>query len=164
MNRILCFDPSGNFSKGEGKGTTGWALFENDKLTDFGAIKSSDYESIEEYWQEHLILMYNAKPDKIICESYRLQGGKQMQQTWSALETPQLIGAMRMASYTDNKPFILQDPTIKARVADEMLARWGIIQSVGSNRYNCMDRLTNLHQRDAIRHGVFYIKYRKQVG
>jgi hypothetical protein len=102
-------------------------------------------------------------PNKIVCESYKLQPGKAMAQSHSSLETSQLIGYIRMTAWGHDYgeiSFVLQDPACKTRVADPILERMGIIEKRG-NRYYCQDKLTNDHQRDAIRHGVYWHKYGK---
>lgn len=162
MARVLCFDPSGNFSKREGSGTTGWALFVDGELKDFGDIAAEDFESLESYFKEHSGLIYekDIDPHVIVIESFKLQPGKAMQQSWSAMETPQLIGYLRMFAYLNSIKVVFQDPKDKIRVADPILEHMGIIEKRGK-LYYCMGRKTNLHMRDAIRHGVFYKRYRK---
>jgi hypothetical protein len=158
MSKVLCFDPSGNFE--EGSGTTGWASFENGEISWFADVAAKDYEKIENYWNGIIDVIYHLKPDTVIIEDYRLFGHKAKQQSWSALETPQLIGHMRMICFNEGIPVIFQSPKDKVRVADPQLEHMGIITKVG-NSYWCKGRKTNLHQRDAIRHGVFYHRYRK---
>jgi hypothetical protein len=158
MSKVLCFDPSGNFE--EGSGTTGWASFVDGELEWFGDIKASDFETVEQYWGDVALLIKKLDPTEVVIEDYRLFGHKAKQQSWSALETPQLIGWMRMYCYEKGIPVIFQSPKDKVRVADPQLERLGVIQKVGSS-YWCQGRKTNLHQRDAIRHGVFYHRYRK---
>lgn len=158
MHTVLCFDPSGNFE--EGNGTTGWALFVNGELKRFGDVKANDYSRLEHYWREISLLIRDAQPDEVVIEDYRLFGHKAKQQSWSALETPQLIGFMRMYCFEYSIPVIFQSPKDKVRVADPQLERLGVIEKSG-NTYYCLDKPTNLHQRDAIRHGVFYHRYRK---
>jgi hypothetical protein len=156
--RVLCFDPSGNFSKNEGKGCSGWALFVDGELESFGDIAASDYDSLEEYFVRHRHLIELKAPNKIIIESFKLQPGKAMQQSWSAMETPQLIGYLRMIAYGNLIDVVFQDPKDKIRVADPILEHMGIIGKRGRNYY-CKDKLTNLHMRDAIRHGAYFFKY-----
>jgi hypothetical protein len=158
MSTVLCFDPSGNFE--EGSGTTGWALFIDDELVQFGDVAAKDSKTIEEYWYNVTKVIYIHNPDTVIIEDYRLFGHKAKQQSWSALETPQLIGHMRMYCWQRGLEVIFQSPKDKVRVADPQLERLGIIQKRGTI-YFCLDHKTNLHQRDAIRHGVFYHRYRK---
>jgi hypothetical protein len=158
MSTVLCFDPSGNFE--EGSGTTGWAYFEDDELIRFGDVKASDSTTIEKYWHEVTELISILEADEVVIEDYRLFGHKAKQQSWSALETPQLIGYMRMYCWERDIPVIFQSPKDKIRVADPQLEKLGIIEKKG-NLYYCLGKKTNLHQRDAIRHGVFYHRYRK---
>ena len=168
MSRVLAFDPSGNFSSREGKGVTGWALFENGKLKNFGRLSAESYNFVENYWDAHLAEIWyqmnncNFEDCAVVCESYKLQPTKAMQQSWSALETPQLIGAMRMYSWKEiNVPFVLQDPSIKARFSDEVLVKMGIAEKRG-NKYYVLGHSTVDHERDAIRHGLYYLKYGKE--
>lgn len=157
MRQVLVLDPSGNSSKNEGSGTTGFAWFDDTgALFAFGDKKAEDYGSTELYWDALVSLVLSAKT--IVCESYRLQPSKAMAQSWSSLETPQMIGALRYMAYRYEKPFILQDPSIKPRFADPILVKMGVVEQSGKF-YNCMDQRTNLHQRDAIRHGLHYFKY-----
>jgi hypothetical protein len=160
MTRVLCFDPSGNFSKREGSGTTGWALFVDGELETFGDIAADDFESLEEYFVDHWQLILNKNPDRVVIESFKLQPGKAMQQSWSAMETPQLIGFLRVMCYNGGIKVIFQDPKDKIRVADPILEHMGVIEKRGK-LYYCNGRKTNLHMRDAIRHGIFYNRYRK---
>jgi hypothetical protein len=158
MSKVLCFDPSGNFA--EGNGTTGWASFTDGELDWFADVSAKDYDSIEAYWFEITNLIYRLKADEVVIEDYRLFGHKAKEQSWSALETPQLIGYMRMYCWGRDIPVIFQSPKDKVRVADPQLEHMGVITKVG-NSYWCQGRKTNLHQRDAIRHGIFYHRYRK---
>ena len=160
MSRILVFDPSGNFD--EGKGTSGWALFVDGKLNDFGEIASEDYVAVELYWDAHRTLTEGLYPDIVVCESFKLNPAKAGAQSWSYLETPQLIGYLRMGCWHRGIEFITQDPSTKVRFADEILEGLGIIEKRGK-KYYCMNRETNLHKRDAIRHGIYYLKYGKKV-
>jgi hypothetical protein len=155
--KILSFDPSGSFH--EGKGTTGWALFVDKELKEFGEIKASDYMLKQEYFSAHDDLILNHYPDIIVIESYKLFGHKAKQQSGSNLETPQLIGFIEMVAFRLNIKVVFQDPSQKIRVADDILTRMGVFEKKG-NKYYCQGKQTNLHMRDAIRHGIFYIRYK----
>lgn len=157
--KILTLDPSGNFSKNEGDGTTGWAVFEDGQLKDFGEVCASDHTKIEEYWHT-IAALHVSSADVVVCESYRLFAGKAMAQSNSLMETPQLIGFLRMWAWQRSIPFVLQDPKDKLRVADPILVRQGVFEKKGNKHY-CLGRSTNLHMRDAIRHGVYFLKYGK---
>lgn len=150
--KFIAVDPSGNFK--EGKGTTGWAVFEDGELKEFGAVKASDYKTQLDYWADIIGIL--SKYELVVCESYRLQPSKSMAQSWSALETPQLIGAIM---YTC-KNVIFQDPVTKRRFSDDILVDMGILTK-NNKLYLCQGRVTNDHMRDAIRHGMYYTKYRR---
>lgn len=156
--RVLCLDPSGNFKEGEG--ITGWALFEDGKLRSFGRVDSNEYGRQESYWYGVHFLIKQYKPDVVVCESYRLFGHKANQQIGSAMETPQLIGYLRMVCWAHGIEFVFQDPQNKIRFNDEILVKMGILEKKG-NRYYCMGKPTVDHERDAIRHGLYYFRYRK---
>jgi len=155
----LALDPSGNFSKREGDGTTGWAIFEDGKLKDFGDVKAADYTKIEEYW-EAVSDLIDLSINITVCESYRLFAGKASAQSNSMMETPQLIGYLRMHCYKWEIPIVFQDPKDKLRVTDPILVRQGVFELKARKHY-CMGRPTNLHMRDAIRHGLYFLKYGK---
>lgn len=158
MTRILTFDPSGNFE--EGKGTTGWSIFEHNNLASFGEIKASDFDSAEAYWDRHLTFIGDIRPDVVVCESFNLQPSKAKQQSWSALETPQLIGVMRWYCWTWGYKFVPQKPLIKQRFTDEVLEKTGYVERRG-DLYFVRGYRTNLHMRDSIRHGLYYLRYGK---
>lgn len=156
--RVLCLDPSGNYKEGEG--TTGWALFMNGELQFFGKVEAKNFPSQEAYWAAVSEAISKIFPDVVVCESYRLFEHKAKQQSWSELETPQLIGHLRMVCWYRNIKFIFQDPNDKIRVADEQLVKMGVLEKKG-NKYYCLGRPTVIHERDAIRHGIFYHRYGK---
>jgi hypothetical protein len=150
--KFIAVDPSGNFK--EGKGTTGWAVFEDGELKEFGEVKASNYNTQLDYWGDIIGIL--SKYPTVVCESYRLQPSKSMAQSWSALETPQLIGVIR---YTC-KNVIFQDPVIKKRFTDEILITKGVVDKEGK-LYKVQGRVTNDHMRDAIRHGLYHVNYGK---
>lgn len=154
--RTLFFDPSGNFD--EGKGTTGWAIYENGKLEEFGDIKASDFGDQEQYWQFHAQLIKYKEVNKVVLESYKLFSHKAQSQSWSAMETPQLIGFLRMFCWGKGIECDMQNPADKKRVADDQLVKLGVFEKKG-NKHTCMGLSTNLHMRDAIRHGFYYYRF-----
>lgn len=159
--KVLAFDPSGNYGK-EGMGTSGFANSLDGYITKWGDIKSTDYDCRQAYWQAHEDLILQTYPDILVVESYRLFGHKSKQQTGSSLETPQLIGYMEMVAYKFKIPFILQDPSIKTRFADDVMLKLGMLEKKG-NKFYFKGELTNMHMRDAIRHNLYYNRYGKKV-
>lgn len=154
--KILSFDPSGNYK--EGKGTSGYATSDDGMSMKLGDIASEGYTSRQAYWDAHRKLIESYKPDVVVIESYRLFGHKAKSQSGSSLETPQLIGYLEMICFQHEIPCVLQDPTTKSRHTDDVLVKTGVIEKKG-NRYYFKGILTNLHQRDALRHNLFFNKY-----
>lgn len=158
MTKVLCLDPSGNHGKKEGDGTTGWAVFEDGELKDFGKIESSDFKTQEGYWYAHYELIERVLPDRLVIENYNLFAHKAKQQSGSSMDTPQLIGYLRMSCWEWTIPITWQRPSDKVRVNDEILVHQGVFELRGGKHY-CLDRPTVIHERDAIRHGIFFHKY-----
>ena len=156
---FLAFDPSGNFENG--KGTSGWCAFINNEIT-IGTIAAEDSATIEEHFIKHIELIDNSNVDVLVCESYRLQGNKAMQQTGSSLETPQLIGAIRLACYNKRIKFVLQEPSQKVRFSDDMLVEMNVLTKKGRS-YFFEGQLTTLHERDAIRHALIFKKKQERL-
>lgn len=123
-----------------------------------GDIRASDYSTKHGYWYAHTDLINRVEPDVLVIESYRLFGHKAKQQTGSSLETAQLIGYLEMVAWLNRIPVVLQDPTTKQRHSDEILVKLGVLEKKGGKHYY-RGELTNLHQRDALRHNLFYLKY-----
>jgi hypothetical protein len=156
MGKVLSFDPSGNYT--EGMGTSGYAVSLDGHLPHkLGDIRAEDYKTREEYWFRHKILIEQQHPDVVVIESYRLFGSKAKEQVGSSLETPMLIGYLQMVCYEMQIPVIIQDPTTKSRHADDVLVKAGVVEKKGI-RYYYKGELTNLHQRDALRHNLYYLK------
>ena len=75
---VLALDPSGAYK--EGKGTTGWCLFDNEtkQIAKFGVIKAENYSCQFHYWDAHISLIdslsgYN--PD-VVIEDYLLYNNR----------------------------------------------------------------------------------------
>jgi hypothetical protein len=154
--RMVALDPSGNYGTKDGFGTTGVAYFEDGNLVDFKDVDSVEYESTESYWQAVWLAVENQ--NVIVCESYRLFNHKALSQSGSDMATCQLIGYLRMAAWFEGIKVHFQDPSIKSRFSDDVLRATNVVTTVGKMNY-VMNRLTNMHIRDAIRHGMYYAKY-----
>jgi len=161
MENVFAIDPSGNYGYREGFGITGWAMFSNGKLTDVGKVCSEEFKYQENYWQDVAEEMLTVLPKIVVCESFRLFAHKAMQQSGSSMDTPQLIGYLRMCLWDRGIPIVFQDPVNKLRFSDEVMVQMGIIEKKGRSHYFKGNILT-IHERDAIRHGLYYIKYGKK--
>ena len=168
---VVAVDPSGNFE--EGKGTTGIALFVDGDLKETSIIEASKYECAEEYWQAHIhkidsmiarniaMLQVFGSDLYMVCESYKLQRNKAIQQSGSWLETPQLIGYLRVRYHNRGTPLTFQDPTIKTRFNDSVLENMEVIEKKSRSYFRNGEPIT-MHERDAIRHGMYFIRYGKK--
>jgi hypothetical protein len=150
---LIALDPSGNFGK-EGNGTTGICIIYDGEVSELRDIKAKDFDSQMEYFHEHTLYL----DFTVVYETYKLQAGKAMQQSWSTLDTPQLIGVIRHHCYIHSLKCIGQDPSIKPRWSDDYLVRKGYLEEK-NGRYYFKGKMTNTHQRDSLRHALHYLKY-----
>ena len=159
---VLAIDPSGAYY--EGKGTTGWALFDSTtrSLLDYGSIRASEYPTVNTYYQAISRLI---KPKmKVIIEEYLLYANKAKQQINSKMETSKLIGYLQMYCFNQGVEYTMQlAGEVVKRWADHILVHKGIIkQATGRLKhiYYALGRLTNEHERDAMRHAMHYITFK----
>ena len=163
---ILALDPSGNFN--EGKGTTGWCLFNavNNTISKIGSISASDYKCMEAYWNQHLILIkdYIKKYNNeliIVFEDYILYESKMKSQIHSRMETPKIIGIMQWYCYTHNIPYAMQMASeVKNRWSDKILLHKKYIIEKGNKFYLPNNMPLNKHNKDAVRHAIHYNVFR----
>lgn len=160
MVNILAFDPSGNhISQKEGSGTTGLAMKIDGEISLF-EIKSEDYGTVEEYWDDILERIRWFSWDHIVIEGYKLYnhaGQSARTQTHSTLQTSQLIGAIRMQAWMSGIPYHIQYAVeVKNRWSDKILQAKGYLDE--KNKFD--GNSTNTHKRDALRHLVHFEKYR----
>lgn len=159
--KLLSFDPSGNFD--EGKGTTGYSINENGEFIEVSEISSKQYDRPEAYWQAHIDLIRFVAPDHVVFEGYRLYHHKGMSasaQANSTLETPQLIGVLKITLYSSNIPYTIQFATdVKNRWKEEILVHKGYLTQKGKSLY-WNGQLTSTHKRDSMKHALHYLKYR----
>jgi hypothetical protein len=159
---VLAIDPSGSYY--EGKGTTGWALFEatTRTLLDYGSIRASDYRTVNEYYQAVSKLI---KPGmKVVIEEFLLYASKAKQQINSKMETSKLIGYLQMYCFSHNIHYTMQlAGEVVRRWADNILVHKNVIKQANGklrNMYYALGRLTNDHERDAMRHVMHYITFK----
>lgn len=158
--KVLALDVSGNFN--EGKGISGLCLMIDGKPKELYDIKARDFNCAEAYWQAHVNVIRDFKPDIVVMEGYRLYnhaGKRASTQANSELETPQLIGAIKLWCYMHDIPVIIQYASeVKSRWNDDVLVNTGYIDQSGK-RYFFKNKITNDHKRDALRHALHYGRY-----
>lgn len=157
--KILAIDPSGNFN--EGKGTTGWALFTEDrKIISCGQILAENFDTKFDYWNAIIWLPKHLDVDVTVIEDFLLYESRAKSQINSRFETPKIIGLLEYTLWANEKQYALQRAVdVKNRWTDEILVKNGVIQKKG-NKYYAGGVLTSGHIRDAIRHGMHYITYK----
>ena len=165
---LLALDPSGSFY--EGKGTTGWCVFDTKKNTfvTCGSIFAKNYNCAEEYWNSviELIVYWHRKYGNdmmLVCEDYLLYANKLQDQINSRMETCKLIGAIQLQCYKRNIYYYMQTAAeVKTRWANNILEhkgyirpyRRGYIPTSGNT-----DGYTH-HTLDAIRHAIHYATFK----
>lgn len=162
--KYIFIDPSGSFN--EGKGHTGIASITNDDWNTLETISLSakDYTSRHLYWDAILKIIlskHKTTDDVVIIESFmiRTQGflmGKMP-------ETIQLIGMLSWELEKHNIPYALQTPTqAKSRFKDDDLPRYiPDFEKRLNGRYYLNGKQVNDHVRDALKHLLYFMKYRK---
>jgi hypothetical protein len=134
--RVLILDP------GE---TTGVALFEDGYLLNAGQIViRENFSKLEEIFLATL-------PQYVVCEEYRIYGGKAMSHAHSTIPTLRYIGAIQMlCSQRDINIYFQSASRAKGFCTDDRLHDWGMY----------VEGLQ--HARDAIRHGAAFYLFNKQ--
>jgi hypothetical protein len=136
------------------------------ELTD---IKASDYRSETMYWLAHEMLIEKEKPDHVCFEGYKLYHHKGMAaktQANSELQTPQLIGVLKMYCYRNNIPYTVAFAAdVKTRWSEDVLVRLGILEHEvkgGKNYYYFNGKLAISHHRDSLKHALHWDRYKKE--
>ena len=154
--KILAIDPSGNFN--EGKGTTGWSLFDEDcKPIACGQLRAKDFETKREYYNKIIEVVNNFQPNHLIVEDFMLYATKSQVQINSRFETSQLLGIL----YWNFEDIITLQRAVdvKKRWNDDRLVQKGILTKT-NNRYYMCGMLVSDHIRDSARHAIHFIKFK----
>lgn len=159
--KVLAIDVSGNFK--EGKGTSGLCYMDRGEIISLAELKASNFDVAEAYWDKHTEAIEVADPDVLVIEGYRLynhRGMKASSQANSELETPQLIGALKLYCHKHNIPVVIQYAhEVKSRWSEKVLVAKGYLEAKNGNRYHFKGEPTNDHKRDALKHALHYWRY-----
>jgi hypothetical protein len=160
--KLLAFDISGNFK--EGKGTTGICIMLNGEVWKLDMIKAKDFETAEAYWAAHEDYIMREFPDHMVMEGYKLYNHKGMSaktQANSDLETPQMLGFLKMVCYRLDIPYTIQYATeVKARWQEPILVHLNILEQKGT-KYYWNGQSTVTHTRDALKHALHFARYKE---
>jgi hypothetical protein len=164
---ILALDPSGSYT--EGKGTTGWCVYDCSakRLIHAGSLYAAQYPTMEDYWNKHLGLIQKYQ-DKyrgrigLVCEDYILYAAKANSQINSRMETPKLIGILQHYCWQNKLPYCMQLASeVKTRWTDEILHAKGIIIKKGNGYAMPVNREPiDRHCKDSIRHAVHFATFK----
>jgi hypothetical protein len=147
---VLSLDPSGNFINGHGK--TGYVLARtSDKgyaVLDKGTLDAKDYDSALEFWSAHLDII-EPELDALVVEDYLLYPS--VNQSFSYMETPRLIGIIQMHAHILDIPTILQRATETSFLKEAWLVEKGILEK-RKGRYWHNKRIYKDHERSALKH------------
>jgi hypothetical protein len=162
--KIIAFDPSGNFGR-EGMGTTGITVMVDGEVKELKELKAKDFSSEVEYWAAHEDYIQQEWPDHVRFEGYKLYNHKGMSastQANSELQTPQLIGVLKLVCHRLNIPYSVKFASdIKTRWSEDVLVRSGILEQKG-NRYYWNGQITSTHKRDSLKHALHYWRYQHE--
>lgn len=161
----IAIDPSGNFE--EGKGHTGVAKVVDD---DWGSVKTlsinaKDYDTRCQYWSAvRKVIMDMALTGittQVVIESYVTRNvgftiGKMP-------ETAMLIGVLVYFCDMYKIPVYFQSPSqAKTRFKDDLLVKHiPNLERRATGYYYLRDKMINDHERDALRHLVFFKRYKE---
>lgn len=164
--RYVVVDPSGSFN--EGKGHTGIAVMHDEMWNEIGVrdFNAKNYEKRYDYWKDIIEYVTLGKTvyefeTTVIIESFIIRtDGILMGQM---PETIQLIGALVYELEKWKIPYIFQTPAqAKTRFKDELLPKYiPGLERDEANRYKLNGKRINDHQRDALKHLLFYKKYKE---
>lgn len=119
----------------------GFAYMEGTELKTAGVLLS-EYSNLEMLFDA--MLTFNV--DEVVVEDFKLYPWKSMEQSWSQMETPRIIGIIEYWGWKNGIPIILQPASVKQAFPDERLKCEGYY-------------VENKHARDAIRHALYYLKF-----
>jgi len=164
---LLAIDPSGSFI--EGKGTTGWCVFNctENKVTIAHSLKAKEHGKMELYWDAHIQLIKDfqkryGKDLIVIIEDYILYEHKMKDQINSRMETCKVIGIIQHYCYLQGLPYCMQlAATVKNRWTNDILGYKKYVFKK-SRSYCLSDRKTILdrHALDSIRHAVHFATFK----
>lgn len=167
---ILALDPSGSFC--EGKGTTGWCVFncKDNKVIHAGSISAKKFDSMEAYWDAQINLIdYWRKRFKnnllLVVEDYILYESKAMSQVHSHMETSKLLGVIQYYCFLNRIPYIMEPASVvKNRWSNKILLYKKYIKKYKKNFYIPLHKKEPIdrHCLDAIRHAVHVATFKNK--
>jgi len=167
---VLALDPSGSYH--EGKGTTGWSVYNclDKNIIHGGSIPAASFNFMEAYWDEHIriIASFDTKYHKkfvVVIEDYLLYANKAESQINSHMETCKLIGVIQHYCWTHQIPYVMQCASeVKLRWSNEILLYKKIVSRKEKKYYIPVNKKPiDRHCLDSIRHGIHYATFKNET-
>ena len=161
MRLVLSLDPSGNFV--DGKGHTGLVLAEVADDFTFNVIfkdtiRADKFDNRAEYWRANMDAL-DPDLDLVIIEDFMLY--PHINQGFSYMETPRLLGILEMQAELFDIPAVFQRATNIAAWNEDVLIGRGILEK-RKGRYWHKGKIYNDHERSALKHLVFWLNKEKK--
>ena len=165
MNYVVV-DPSGSYN--EGQGHTGIAFLEGDSWDALETIScpASAYASRHQYWtmvKENILGYVSRNPDTVVViESFMIRNNGFL--IGSMPETIRLIGYLEYELEAHHVRYTFQTPSqAKSRFKDTDLVKCipGMSYKTSTKRYYLNGKVCNDHVRDALKHLLYYKRYRE---
>jgi hypothetical protein len=163
MKLVLSLDPSGNFV--DGKGHTGLVLAEvyddfTFKVKFKDTIRADKFDTRIEYWKAHMDAL-DPELDLVVMEDFLLYPA--VNQGFSYMETPRLLGVLEMQADLFDIPIVFQRAINIAALKEEVLISRGILEK-RKGRYWHDGRIYNDHERSALKHLIIWLNKEKKNG
>lgn len=164
--RYVFVDPSGSFN--EGKGHTGVAIMYDDDWSSISVkdFYAKDFDSRYKYWKaviDYITLGHNVLgfESKVVIESFVVRTNGFLMGKMP--ETIQFIGAIAYELDKWKIPYIFQTPSqAKTRFKDDVLPNWiPGFEHRANGRYYLNNKCINDHMRDALKHLLYFKKYKE---
>lgn len=162
--KYIVIDPSGSFN--EGKGHTGITTIvgEDWNTLEVQSFAAKNYSNRTLYWSEiiqKIIKEFKKGPIEVIIESFQIRTAGFM--LGKMPETILFIGAIEYICELNGIKYTTQLPTVaKSRFKDEHLDMYiPGFEHRSNGHYYLNGKQTNDHMRDALKHLLYYFKYRK---
>lgn len=123
----------------------GFAFFDDKYSTQLTGTVQGEDEALDVLFD----LIKSFRPDTLVVEAFRLYPHKALQQSWSTMRTPEIIGVIKYWARQNDYPVVLQPASCKQAFPDERLRKMGLY-------------VPNVHARDAIRHGLYRQRFGKK--
>lgn len=129
---VLSLDPSGNFE--DGKGHTGLVLVgvtdEGYKVIHKETIRADKFDTRIEYWKAHMDVL-DPELDLVIVEDFMLY--PHINQGFSYMETPRVLGIIEMQADLFDIPFVFQRAVDISALSDDVLINRGVLEKRKQN-------------------------------